>query len=301
MSAAMVACGSPVAIAGSGASRTSAARNSASSASRRCAAPSAWRSFSTSAQAAPEAASVTLLQPAVCFHTAAAAGCARWISASMVATERPSVMPARSARSRVDVGRQRARLGRELAASGDAVADIGGRKSDGGKQRHAECDQPDRPGGRGRHHVAVAPELGGRARQHDGEEIDGEPDRGEEHRGFGGLAERGRKARVDGEPDDREPDRREPEDEPEEDAAGAAAGRGAVEDRARMVARGRWLGGARTGAGRHGGDGAGNVAATEMGAGLASGQAHAHHRGATKPQSLDRPPRGQFCSRHPRP
>ena len=72
------------------------------------------------------------------------------------------------------------RLNREPAAAGDTVADIGRGKSDRRQQCHPECHKPDRPGGRCRHDVTIAPELRGRARQHDGEEIDGEPDGGEQ-------------------------------------------------------------------------------------------------------------------------
>ena len=121
-----------------------------------------------------------------------------------------------------DVGGERARLGREPAAAGNAVADIGRGKSNGREQRHAERDQPDRPGGRGRHDVVVTPKLRGGARQHDGEEIDGEPDGREQDRGFRGLAERGRKPRVDGEPDDGQAGGGEPQHQRQNDAAGAA-------------------------------------------------------------------------------
>ena len=54
----------------------------------------------TGAQTSPEAGSVTSRQPAVARHTVAAPGWVRCSSASIAATDRPSVMPPRSVRSR---------------------------------------------------------------------------------------------------------------------------------------------------------------------------------------------------------
>ena len=100
-----------------------------------------------------------------------------------------------------------ARLAGDPGAARHRIADIGRREAHGGEQRQHQHREPDGPGRSGGQDGAPMPELDADARQHHREQIDREPDRGEQQRRLRGLAERGGKARVHDEADRGQPER----------------------------------------------------------------------------------------------